>query len=485
MKDHSCASRAVAIFLVLLMAALEPAYLLAATPKTAPQLPDPGTVSGISKEEQAQVGVKAVQEVYKQMPVLPDSSPVTQYVQTLGKRLAGVIPPQDSWPFQFHVVQQKEINAFALPGGPIFVNLGTITAAANEAELAGVVAHEISHVYMQHSAKAASKQGLLQGLAGVLGGVLGGAIGGTAGALAQAGMSIGAGIVSMKYSRADEEQADAVGAIIMYKAGYNPVSMAQFFQKLESESGGGGGPQFLSDHPNPGNRVAAVTKEIQNWPPENWQQNSAQFSQAKQTAAKTKAYSAQEIAQMAKSGRVPNQQGGDGGGGTMSPVSQGQVLPSGNFKTLQGQSFSISYPDNWQPMGDQQSGQLTIAPQAGVTQGAVAYGVVINGFQPQNSQSLDQAVKELIGTLQQSNPDLRAVGSPKDIRVNGIAGRSVDLSGTSPIQQNGRPARERDWLVALPQQDGTLVFMVFIAPDQEFSRLRPTYEQMLRSVRLR
>jgi Zn-dependent protease with chaperone function len=485
MKRVSYSSRAVALFLVLLLAAMEPMLLVAATPKTTPQLPDPGEVRAISKEEQQQLGLKVMGEVYKQMPVLPDSHPVSQYVQSLGKRLAGVIPPENSWPFQFHVVQQKDINAFALPGGPIFVNLGTITAASNEAELAGVVGHEIAHVYMQHSAKAVEKQGLLQGLAGVLGSVLGGAIGGTAGALAQAGMSIGAGVVSMKYSRSDEAQADAVGAILLYKSNHNPVAMADFFRKLEQE-GGGRGPQFLSDHPNPGNRVTAVSKQIQSWPSQKWQQSSQQFARAKQQAASTRAYSAEEVAQMAKTGQVP--QGGAAptpAGGSMGAVPRAQIMPSGSFKTLDAQAFNISYPDNWQAFGDQQSGGVTIAPQAGVTQGAVAYGVVINAFQPQSSQSLDQGVNELIGALRQSNPELRANGSPRRIRVAGVEGRSVDLTGPSPIEQNGRPVRERDWLVALPQQGSSLMFLVFVSPEQDFNQLRPTYEQMLRSLRLR
>ena len=90
----------------------------------------------MSKEKQEQLGLKTAAEVYKQMPVLPDSDPVTRYVQQLGGKLLGVIPRQETWPYQFHVVQQSDINAFALPGGPIFVNVGTISAAENEAELA-------------------------------------------------------------------------------------------------------------------------------------------------------------------------------------------------------------------------------------------------------------------------------------------------------------------------------------------------------------
>ena len=133
-----------------------------------PVFPNPGNAH-MSRDKQRQLGLEAAAQVYQQMPVLPDNSPETQYIRQLGKKLVATIPSEYSWPFEFHVVAQKDINAFALPGGPMFVNIGTITAAANEAELAGVMAHEMSHVYMQHSAKQASQAqttGLLAGLAG-------------------------------------------------------------------------------------------------------------------------------------------------------------------------------------------------------------------------------------------------------------------------------------------------------------------------------
>src|SRR5579872_4338256 len=100
---------------------------------SSPELPPPGLVIGITREQQTELGLQTAAAVYKQVPVLPDSNPVTQYVQQLGRRLLPVIPPEQSWPYEFHVIPQKEINAFALPGGPIFVNVGTIQAADSEA----------------------------------------------------------------------------------------------------------------------------------------------------------------------------------------------------------------------------------------------------------------------------------------------------------------------------------------------------------------
>jgi predicted Zn-dependent protease len=265
--------------------------------QSTPQLPDPGN-TGISKQQQEQLGQQTAAEVYSQMPVLPDSSAETQYVQQLGRKLVSGIPPETSWPYQFHVVPQKEINAFALPGGPIFVNIGTVTAATDEAQLAGVMAHEISHVYMQHSIKQLKKQQLQQGLVGILGAVLGQS-NGTGAALARLGIGIGSGMLSLRYSRADEAQADSVGAVLMYKVGYQPVELAQFFQTLE-QHGGATGPNFLSDHPNPGNRVAAIQEEIRGWPPINTQVNNQAFLRVKERAQDVRAYTAQEIAQGAK-----------------------------------------------------------------------------------------------------------------------------------------------------------------------------------------
>src|SRR5215475_1907413 len=265
-----------------------------------PELPDPGDAP-MNRDQQIQMGFQAASQVYQQMPVLPDSSPETQYIRKLGQKLVATIPTQHSWPFEFHVIPQKEINAFALPGGPMFVNVGTITAASNEAELAGVMAHEMSHVYMQHSAKQAGKAQTTATIAGIAEAVLGATAHGTLGSLAQTGVKFGAEGLTLKYSRTDEAQADAVGTIILYRAGYNPQAMADFFRKLAAQ--GSSGPQFLSDHPNPGNRESAIQKEIASWPPQKYSNANSGFNAAHDRAVGIRAYSAQEIAQGAKNGQ--------------------------------------------------------------------------------------------------------------------------------------------------------------------------------------
>src|SRR5947209_11008224 len=386
MQSRNCCTRMLARVLALLLA--QPLALMAqAQGGSAPQLPNPGA-TGMNRQQQQQLGLQAMGEVYKQMPVLPDSSPETQYIQRLGKKLAGVIPADRTWPYQFHVIPAADINAFALPGGPIFVNIGTITAADNEAELAGVLAREMSHVYMQHSAKQGAKATVAQIIAGLAGAVLPQS---GLGNLGRMGIQIGAGTMLMKYSRADEAQADSTGAIIMYRAGYNPKAMADFFQKLEQKYGKGG-PQLLSDHPNPGNRQAAIQQQVRNWPPKNYTTNSGEFPKVKQDAVKLKAYSAQEIANGAKSGQWEQQNrqnhvipasaptsSNQGSGGAASGTGQEatdvafkQVKPSGTFAQHEGQGYSVSYPDNWKVNGDQNT--TIIAPPSGASETGIAYG---------------------------------------------------------------------------------------------------------------
>ena len=262
--------------------------------------PDTSSVK-TSPQDQIKLGRQAAAQVERQYPILPESSPVTQYVQQLGSRLAAVAPGY-KWPFHFRVVNQKEINAFALPGGQVFVNLGTIQAADNEAQLAGVMAHEIGHVVMMHSAREAAETRPYQ-IAGALGSaIFGGLFGGTAiGQLAQLGIQLGAGGVIMKYSRTAETEADLMGAQIMYNAGFNPQAMVTFFDKLKKQ-GGSSMPQFLSDHPDPGDRAQTIRKVISRFPSKQYVLDTPQFQQVRQDALKVRAYSAQEIAQQRRSG---------------------------------------------------------------------------------------------------------------------------------------------------------------------------------------
>jgi Zn-dependent protease with chaperone function len=427
-----------------------------------------------SREQEVQVGRDAAGEVAQKMPLVPESDPLARYVTRLGQRLA-VNAPGDEWPYSFHVVNQREINAFSLPGGPVYVNLGTIQTVDNEAELAGVLAHEIAHVVQRHATRAATRQYQAQIPLAILGSILGGR--GGMGQLAQLGISFGVGSYFLRNSRQAESEADLVGADIMYDSGYDPHQLAVIFQKLQATTGAARGPQFLSDHPDPGNRAASVDAEVRTLPRRSYLPDSAEFRSMKLEAANMRPTNVRQDAQ----GRRQGQYGQD-----EDQLSRQDVAPSGGFRTFQHQAFRIDYPENWQVAGDSGS-SLTIAPRGGVADNAVAYGVILDGFQPESGrESLDDATHQLLERLRQTNPQLRAIGSDESITVNGVAGRSIDLVGPSSIRdQQGRAVRERDWLVTLPLRNGDLLYLVFIAPEQDFGSLRSqAFEPMLRSLHL-
>jgi Zn-dependent protease with chaperone function len=469
-----------------------------------PTFPNPGKTP-ISKENQAALGMQVAEKIYQQMPVLPDSSPESQYVRQLGKKLAATIPEQYSWPFQFHVVPQKEINAFALPGGQMFVNVGTITAAKSEAELAGVMGHEMAHVYMQHSAKQAGKAQTTSMIAGIASGILGGTsigskAGGLVGQLGQMGIQMGAQGVMMKYSRNDESQADAVGAVILYKAGYNPRSMADFFQIMGAQ-GGKTPPEFFSSHPNPENRQEEIQNQIANWPAVNYVADSADFNNVRQHAATLRVYSGEEISRAARSGvwAALNQQNGatlhESNAGIFPtrttaealasppPIALESVLPNQNMINANLGPMMINHPENWQVTLPEQKGQfVTIAPEKGITNRGVGYGVLLNGVPaPGGRINLDQINSMLIQKISDQT-QLKQLSNAEPITVAGVEGRSTMLESPSIFPDaNGGPQLERDWLVTVPRSDGSIIFMIFLAPTTHFDQFKPTFEAMLKS----
>jgi beta-barrel assembly-enhancing protease len=234
-----------------------------------------------SKQQDVQLGQEAAAQVRKQMTVIHDPV-LTNYVNQVGKRLASAPEAQQSgFPFTFEVVADPSINAFALPGGPMFINTGLLKAVDSEAQLAGVMGHEMSHVILRHGTNQATKAKMIE-LPAVLAGQMAG--NGMMGKLAAAGIGLGANSVLLKFSRTAESQADLTGSHIMAESGYNPMEMARFFEKLSSQ-GGGRTLQFMSDHPNPGNRERAIGEEAASLPHRNYGFQTGQFQRMKQVVA--------------------------------------------------------------------------------------------------------------------------------------------------------------------------------------------------------
>jgi predicted Zn-dependent protease len=206
-------------------------------------------------DQDIQIGQQASARIGRQVLLLNDTR-VDDYLDGLGKRLASYAPGY-KFPYQYRCVNDENINAFALPGGFIYINRGVIEAADDEAQLAGVMAHETSHVALRHGTNQVSKAEAWRIPLGLLG-----AAGGLGGLIGQVGAGFTLNSIILKYSRDDEMQADVLGTQILYDAGYDPRALAQFFEKIEAESKGKEPAQFFSDHPNPGNRIGRIDEEV-------------------------------------------------------------------------------------------------------------------------------------------------------------------------------------------------------------------------------
>jgi hypothetical protein len=418
-----------------------------------------------SPQTDIQVGRQNAQVMEKQLPLCNDPK-VDAYLTKLGLRLADKLPTRGvQYPWEFHCVNDKAINAFALPGGYVFVNRGTIEAADNEAQLAAVMGHELSHVALRHGTAQASKAQLYQGAAGIFGGLFGGS---NAGALLTQGVSLGAGSLLLHYSRSDETQADVMGTQAIYDAGYDPRAMAQFFEKLQAETAGKNPPQFLSDHPNPDHRIDRVDEEIDRLggPPPNAKRDSAEFETIKrEVLSMPVAKKPAPVASAANAGPP--------------------LAPSSHFAEYQGSSFTLKYPDNWGET-DETSG-ASFMPPGGVVQSAgggsaLAYGLIVSVTPIQgnadDSNALENATQELIQNLQKSNANLRVARQPGSVRLNGQPGLSTYLSNDSPIG-----GQETDWLITVMQPQGLLSFLC-VAPQAAYPDYDKTFSAILDSVRL-
>ncbi len=437
-------------------------------------------------QQQIEIGRKAAAQVYKQQPILPDSSPVTRYVQALGQKLASYAPGY-RWPFNFHVVNVTDINAFALPGGTIFVNLGTIQAAEDEAQLAAVMSHEISHVVLQHSVCNMEKQkrvGLLAGIGQIAADVALG--GGALGQLAQETIGVGAGLGFLKMSRGDEKQADLEGTAILYNAGYDPRAMAQFFEIIESKYGQGGA-QFLSDHPNPGNRTGYVMDEIRTFPPKtHYVTNSTEFQRIHKVVAGMHAYTDKEVASGVWKKKSPNTSVSSGvnqKSAQLQATGAIDMSPPHSWTTFQGDGFSLKVPSTWRAMGNQATAM--IAPQGGVSQlangqsGDLVYGLLTDVYAPPPGTASNQLFAALLQELTIQNPGLQT-GSTSTVRIDGRSAQS----GQSVIPSVNSGRGEHDWIIGVPSGK-ILRYFVFVAPEPDFKTVQPIFEQIVKSIQLK
>jgi beta-barrel assembly-enhancing protease len=222
----------------------------------------------MTPEQEITLGYQSASQMAAQMGGVSRNAQAVALVQRIGEELVRQsFAAKSPYKFSFHVLADpKTVNAFALPGGPVFITEGLLRQLKTEAELAGVLGHEIGHVIARHSSERLAKQQLTQGLLGAL------VVGSGDYTTAQIGQVVG-NMINMSYGRDDELESDALGIRIMAEAGYDPRAMVRVMEVLAKASGGSRQPEFVSTHPAPENRSerikAEIAKRFPNGVPEN------------------------------------------------------------------------------------------------------------------------------------------------------------------------------------------------------------------------
>lgn len=429
-----------------------------------------------SLADDIKLGQEASTEARSELPLLNDAR-VDEYVEDVGAQLVEGIPAEfrhAGFRYTFDVVNQKDINAFALPGGPMFLNRGMMEAAKTEAEVAGVMAHEISHVALRHGTAQATKGQKFQ-IGAVAGQILGAIVGGAAGSVIAQGSQFGLGTYFLKYGREYERQADLLGAQIMARAGYDPREMANMFKTIQAE-GGGGGPEWLSSHPDPGNRYNTIVKEASTLRVQG-NADTGEFRTIKsRLAGMSPALTGEQIAQ----GRT------SAGTTTARNVERGPIdvaPPSTQYRAYSPASFlRLSVPANWQSLPEKDV--QIYAPGSGYVQAdgggaAVTHGVQIGVVQG-GSGNLQRDTEQLVQTFARTNPQLRASGRARRENIGGRAGITTTLSNVSDV------TGESEYISVGTTQlrDGSLFYVIGVSPQSEAGTYEPVFRRVRQSVQL-
>ena len=430
--------------------------------------------------QDVELGQQAAAEARQQLPVMRDEA-VSSYTETIGRRLVQAIPAELRHPefrYTFDAVNVKEINAFALPGGPMFVNRGMIEAAHSEGEVAGVMAHELSHVVLRHGTAQASAATPYE-IGTVAGAILGAIIGGRVGSVVAQGTQFGLGAAFMRFSRAYEHDADIEGSQIMARAGYDPREMASMFKTIEAK-GGGGGPEWLSDHPNPGNRYEYITAEAQSLRVENPIRDTRGFQDVQ---AHLRSLSPAPSTEQATKNAGTRGRDTTTPRGTTGATPTGRVQPpSGSMTGYKvGNVFQVKVPSNWQQL--QSNSSVTFAPQGGYGQyngqPVFTHGIEM-GVSRNESHDLQTATDELIDSLGQGNPNMSRGEGYSRATIGKRQGLRTVLSNTSEV--TGRPESVELFTALL--KDGSLFYAIGVAPRDEFGNYHTTLQRVVGSIQL-
>jgi Zn-dependent protease with chaperone function len=426
-----------------------------------------------SPADDVKLGQEAADQIRQQLPVMHDPI-VNGFLDAIGRRLVEAIPRELQHPefrYSFTAINVREINAFALPGGPMFVNRGMLERAHGEGEIAGVMAHELSHVALRHATAQQSKNRHVA--LAELGGILAGAVVGGAGgaAISDASQGLG-GLASMKFSRDFERQADLLGTHIMASAGYDPHDLAKVFQTIERESGSGG-PQFLSDHPNPGNRFEYINAEADRLQIADVPHDRRAFDAVESHLADLPPAPSTREARRTGAGRQPEAAG--------PPWSRVEPPASSESSYDEANLFRVRVPANWRE--GQGPNLVTFVPPGGSSDvnghTVLTHGVEI-GALPSHAPDLQTAAEDLLQALAQGNPRLGRASGYVPAAIAGRAALHTIVSNVSEV--TGRD--ERIDVTATRLDDGTLFYVLGVAPRDAFQDYVPFFRRLVESIEL-
>jgi len=417
-------------------------------------------------EDDVKLGREAAAQAQQQLPLLRDSE-IESYVNDVGQRIVSAIPAEFRQPqfhYTFKVVNAGEINAFALPGGPMFVNRGMIEAAKTEGEMAGVMGHEISHVVLRHATAQATEAQKFQ-IGSILGQIAGGVIGGGLGDIIGMGSQIGFGAGALKYSRKYESQADILGAQLIARIGYDPRDLANMFRTIQ-EQGGRGAPEWLSSHPDPGKRYERIEQEAR--------QLRVDSSRTRDTATFRRVQQRLRAMPAPPKSRQPGQ-------GQREPTDEGTYSgrvepPSSSYRQVQTNRVQLAVPDNWREFRGETG--VTYVPEGAYGERGLTHGVLF-GTERVGSSNLRQATQQYLESLLQGNPHLRQRSSSQNARIGGRSGLATRLAGRSPV--TGRT--EVVTVLTSSLGNGELFYFASVVPEEESRNYDPVFQRILNSVR--
>jgi hypothetical protein len=413
-----------------------------------------------SPQQDVEMGREVAKEAEQQLPLITHGN-ANAYISALGQQLASKAPNENKFPFSFKIVDDRSINAFALPGGPIYIHRGAIEAADNEAQLAGVMGHEIAHIILRHGTNQATKAQVGQGALAILGAVLGD----KGGQIAAVGGGFLANSILLRYSRDAETESDLMGTQMLYDLGYQPKGMAEFFDKLAKEHKGSKTEQFFSNHPIPENRIVKVNAEIKRLGP-------------LPPSPRTDSPDFQEVKRLMLSLPEPRKPDPKAAPTTNAPDRRPPATPSTRSVEFQGERIRLRHPDNWK--ASVQGTNIALAPEGGVIGGNLAYGMIIDVFKPQGARNLDQATAQLLDDLKRGNPAMQISRSRVQTRLDGRPAMLSELLNDSPAG-----GQETDVVVTLLLSNTELLYFVAVAPSKDLPQYRSAFDSILSSVRLR